>query len=108
MSRRGATLGVSVGLAVALGVGGSQLKVPYVALGPGPVFNTLGTNNGKSLIEIGAGHDHPAGGELDLTTVNVFPDLRLGDALAKWFDSRYAVVPHDVIYPPGQTPAQSH
>lgn len=107
MSRRGATLGVSIGLALVLGVGGSQLKVPYVALGPGPVFNTLGTNGGKPLIEIAPGHDHPAAGELDLTTVNVYPDLRLGDALAKWFDSRFAVVPHDVIYPKGQSEQQS-
>jgi PDZ domain-containing protein len=107
MSRRGATLGVSLALAVGLGVGGAQLKVPYVGLGPGPVFNTLGTTGGKPLIEIAPGHDHPAQGELDLTTVNVYPDLRLGEALSKWFDHRFAIVPRDVIYPPGQTTQQS-
>jgi PDZ domain-containing protein len=107
MSRRGATLGVSVALAVGLGVGGAQLRVPYVGLGPGPVFNTLGASNGKQLIEIAPGHDHPASGELDLTTVNVYPDLRLGEAVAKWFDHRFAVVPRDVIYPPGQSVQQS-
>jgi PDZ domain-containing protein len=107
MSRRGATLGLSVALAVGLGVGGANLKVPYVGLGPGPVFNTLGTSGGKQLIEIAPGHDHPASGELDLTTVNVYPDLRLGEAVAKWFDHRFAVVPRDVIYPPDQTVQQS-
>lgn len=107
MSTRGATLGVSVALAVGLGFGGAQLPVPYVALGPGPVFNTLGSSDGKPLIQVPAGHDHPAKGELDLTTVNVYPDLKLGNAIAKWFDHDYAVVPRDVIYPPNQTPEQS-
>jgi PDZ domain-containing protein len=107
MSRRGATLGVSLALAVGLGVGGANLTVPYVALGPGPVFNTLGTSGGKPLIQVPAGRDHPAAGELDLTTVNVYPRLRLGDALVKWFDHRYAVVPREVIYPPGESVQQS-
>jgi PDZ domain-containing protein len=103
MSRRGATLGVSLALAVGLGVGGSQLPVPYVGLGPGPVFNTLGAPGGHPLIVVPADRDHPAGGELDLTTVNVYPDLKLGEAIAKWFDPSFAVVPREVIYPPGQS-----
>ncbi len=107
MSSRGATLGVSLALAVGLGVGGSQLTVPYVALGPGPVFNTLGTTDGKPLIQVPADRDHPAAGELDLTTVNVYPRIKLGDAIAKWFDDRFAVVPREIIYPPGQSEQQS-
>lgn len=107
MSSRGATLGVSVALAVGLGVGGSQLPVPYVGLGPGPIYNTLGSSNGRPLIEVPADRDHPATGELDLTTVNVYPDLKLGEAIAKWFDHSFAVVPRDVIYPPGQTQRQT-
>jgi PDZ domain-containing protein len=108
MSRRGATLGVSLALAIGLGVGGSQLPVPYVGLGPGPVFNTLGDGGGTTpLIQVPKDRDHPASGELDLTTVNVYSDLSLGRALMKWFDKRYAVVPREVIYPPGQTPQQT-
>jgi PDZ domain-containing protein len=103
MSSRGATLGVSLALAIGLGVGGSQVKVPYVGLGPGPIFNTLGASGGTQLIQVPAERDHPAKGELDLTTVNVYTDLTLADAVWKWFDPSFAVVPHDVIYPPGQT-----
>lgn len=108
MSSRGATLGVSLALAAGLGIGGSQLTVPYVALGPGPVFNTLGTTgDGKQLIQVPADRDHPAGGELDLTTVNVYPKMKLADAVWKWFDHRFAVVPREVIYPPGQSEQES-
>ena len=103
MSSRGATLGVSVSLAVILGVGGSQLTVPYVGLGPGPIYNTLGSSGERQLIQVPAERDHPARGELNLTTVNVYPELKLGEAIAKWFDGSFAVVPREVIYPPGQT-----
>jgi PDZ domain-containing protein len=107
MSSRGATLGVSLALAVVLGAGGSQLRVPYVGLGPGPVYNTLGKSGDTLLIQVPADRDHPARGELDLTTVNVYPELTLSEAVAKWFDHRFAVVPRDVIYPPGQSQQQS-
>ena len=107
MSSRGVTLGVSVGLALALGVGGSQMRVPYVGLGPGPIYNTLGSVEGRQLIQLPADKDHPAKGELNLTTVNVYPDLKLGEAVAKWFDRSFAVVPTEVIYPPGQTEEQA-
>jgi PDZ domain-containing protein len=108
MSRRGATLGVSLALAIGLGVGGTQLPVPYVGLGPGPVFNTLGTtDSGTPLIQVPADRDHAASGELDLTTVNVYQRLNLGEALLKWFDHRFAVVPREVVFPPGQTEQQS-
>lgn len=107
MSSRGATLGVSIALAVGLGVGGSQLPVPYVGLGPGPIYNTLGSSGGKQLIQVPAERDHPAKGELNLTTVNVYPDLKLGEAIAKWFDRSFAVVPREVIYPPDQSEQQA-
>jgi PDZ domain-containing protein len=82
--------------------------VPYVGLGPGPIYNTLGSAGGRPLIEVPADRDHPAGGELDLTTVNVYPDLKLGEAVAKWFDRSFAVVPREVIYPPGQSEAEAN
>jgi PDZ domain-containing protein len=108
MSSRGATLGVSLALAVALGVGGSEMTVPYVGLGPGPIYDTLGTDEqGRSLIQVPADRDHPAKGELNLTTVNVYARLTLRDAISKWFDRRFAVVPRDVVFPPGQTIEES-
>ena len=107
MSSRGATLGVSIALAVGLGVGGSQLPVPYVALGPGPVYDTLGSAEGTPLIQVPDERDHPAKGRLYLTTVNVYPDLDLRTAVAKWFDRSFAVVPRDVVYPRDQSEEES-
>jgi len=107
MSRRGATLAVSVSLAVALGLGGSQVTVPYVGLGPGPLYNTLGSSGDSQLIVVPADRDHPAGGELDLTTVNVYDDLTLVDAVWKWFDRDFAVVPRDLVFPKGQSPDEA-
>ena len=108
MSRRGATLGVAVSLALALGLGGSQVKVPYVGLGPGPLYNTLGkTPGGKQLIVVPGDRDHPAHGQLALTTVNLFTELTLVDAVRKWFDDDFAVVPRDLVFPKDQTPEQS-
>jgi PDZ domain-containing protein len=108
MSRRAATLGISLGLAAVLAIGGSRLPVPYVVLAPGPVRNTVGMHDDKQLIVVPADRDHPVtAGELDLTTVNVFPKLTLGEAIVKWLDGKYAVVPRDLIYPPGQTEQQS-
>lgn len=107
MTRRATTLGVALSLAALLGIGGSRLPVPYVVLAPGPVRNTLGSHDGKPLIVVPADRDHPAGGELDLTTVNVLTPLTLGDAVLKWFDGKYAVVPRDLVYPPGQSDADS-
>jgi PDZ domain-containing protein len=109
MSRRGATLGVSLALAIGLGVGGAQLPVPYVGLGPGPIYNTLGrAEDGTELIQVPADRDHKARGELNLTTVNVFAELTLGDAILKWFDDSYAVVPREIVYPPGQSQEEAN
>jgi PDZ domain-containing protein len=107
MSRRGATLGVAVSLAFALGLGGAKVTVPYVGLGPGPLYNTLGSEGGQPLIVVPADRDHPAKGELNLTTVNVFSELTLLDAVRKWFDPDFAVVPRDLVFPKDQTPRQN-
>lgn len=104
MSRRGATLGVALSLAGLLAMAGSQVRVPYVGLGPGPVYDTLGfTPDGQQLIVLPKDRDHPAKGSLSLTTVNVYSELTLADAVAKWFDGDYAVLPRDLIFPKDQT-----
>ncbi|MDQ6650215.1 MAG: PDZ/DHR/GLGF domain-containing protein, partial [Actinomycetota bacterium] len=40
------------------------LPVPYVALGPGPTFNTLGQVDGQALIDISGHETFPATGHL--------------------------------------------
>ncbi len=110
VTRRAATLVVASLLAVGLAVGGTVLDVPYVALAPGPVTDTLGTVGSRPLIEISGRRTYPTSGELDLTTVSVSGGpphpLDLGTALRGWLDHTVAVVPQEVVYPPNEDPAQ--
>lgn len=81
--------------------------VPYVVLEPGPAINTLGKESGHPLITVKGHTTYPAKGSLDLTTVTVTggPDSRLSvyQVLGGWFDPARAVVPLQVMYPPGET-----
>lgn len=107
MSRRALTLLLASLLAVGLSVGALQARVPYVALGPGPIYDTLGeTEDGKPVIEIDGAPSYPTDGRLDLTTVGVQADLTLVEALRGWFSRDLAVVPREVVYPPGQSDEQ--
>src|SRR5687767_6600859 len=99
MSRRGVTLVVGCVLLAALLALGASLPVPYVALGPGPTENTLGTFRGQELIQIEGRPTYPTDGNLNLTTVHVSRSLLLGDALRLWLDREIAVVPREIIFP---------
>ena len=106
MTRRGWTLLVAAALAVALLLGGLALPVPYVALSPGPVTNTLGDMDGKPLIVIVGHRTYPTSGRLDLTTVQETSGLDMGSALRSWLSSEDAVIPEEAIKPPGETDEQ--
>ncbi|HVE62286.1 MAG TPA: S16 family serine protease [Mycobacteriales bacterium] len=115
MARRGRTLGVATALAVGLGVVGAQIPVPYVGLGPGPVFDTLGTVSpgdagAEAIITITGVRTYPADGRLDLTTVSVFgagrQQLDLGTALRYWLDRDFAVVPSEILFPEDKSPEE--
>lgn len=106
MSRRTLTLLLATLLAVGLTAGAVQARVPYVALGPGPTYNTLGEVGGTPVIAIEGRPTFPTDGQLDLTTVGVQSRLTLVEALRGWFASDLAVVPREVVYPPGRTDAQ--
>ena len=98
---------MSTGLTVGLVVGALAARVPYVALGPGPTFDTLGESGGRPVIAIEGRTVYPTPGRLDLTTVRPLTDLTLGEALRYWFDRDEAVVPRDLVYPPDQTDEQA-
>lgn len=107
MSRRTLTLAVAGLLVVLLSAVAALLPVPYVALNPGPVTNTLGAVEGTELIRIDGRPTYPDDGKLDLTTVSVLggPRQRLDivTALQGWLDDSVAVVPEEQVYPAGQT-----
>lgn len=52
VNRRIATLIVALVPIIAFGVLATTVTVPYVALGPGPTFNTLGEVDGKEVVDI--------------------------------------------------------
>jgi PDZ domain-containing protein len=106
MTRRTASLLVAGLLLVALCAVAWLRPVPYVAMRPGPVEDTLGEVGGKPIVEISGQRTYPTQGRLDLTTVSVTAptaELTLGDALVAWFDPQRALVPRDLYYPAEQS-----
>lgn len=106
VSRRTWTLLVSLGLAMALGLLGALATVPYVALGPGPTFDTLGVVAGRPLVDIEGIQTHPTSGHLNMMTVSVIDDVTLYSALALWIAGHSELVPRDEIFPPGLSEQQ--
>ena len=112
MMRRGTTL--LVGLLVVLGLGVAAvagIPVPYVALTPGPTWDTLGTDQNKPLIQVTDSAnktvgDQPGSGQLRLVTVGLEDHLTLLDALRGWLSGADAVVPREVEYPPHESQQQ--
>ncbi|MFI6161007.1 PDZ domain-containing protein [Micromonospora haikouensis] len=103
MRRRGVTVLLGALLTALLSFGVLNAPIPYVVLGPGPTVNTLGTVDGKEVIQVTGRATSTSAGQLRLTTVGVQPTVRLRSALAGWFSADEAVVPRELVYPPGET-----
>jgi PDZ domain-containing protein len=106
VSRRTLTLLLASLLALGLTMTAAVASVPYVALGPGPTYDTLGEVDETEVLEIEGARTFPTDGQLDLTTVNVRSRLTLSQALQGWFQRDLAVVPREVVFPPNRTPEQ--
>jgi PDZ domain-containing protein len=105
MKRRGVTVLLGAVLVVLLSVG-MFMRVPYVVLGPGPTVDTLGAANGAEVIQIKGASTSTSKGQLRLTTVGVQPQANLYTAIRSWLNGEEAVVPRELVYPPGQTQEQ--
>lgn len=79
------------------------VTVPYVSLGPGPTFDTLGEVEGKKVVDIEGTTTHPTSGHLNMTTVAQRDDLTLGQALSLWMSGSEQLVPRDLVYPPDKS-----
>lgn len=112
MSRRAVTLliagiGALACIAVALVV-----PVPYVALLPGPTYNTLGPLKGKPVVQITGHKTFPVAGHLNMVTVSYIggpganPPFNIFAAIQAWLSPHEAVVPQQELFPPGQTQQQ--
>lgn len=108
--RRRGTVGIIfLAIALVLGIVLSVLPAPYLIEQPGPVFNTLGTNefDGKQtpLISIDGHATYPTSGSLDLLTVSVVGNQtqrpNWAEIVGAWFDPSKAVIPVQEIYPTG-------
>ena len=106
MRRRGVTVILGALITALLAIGVMAAPLPYVVLKPGPTVNTLGTADGKDVIQIKKGRTYTKGGQLRLTTVNVQSQVELVWAIGSWFSKKDAVVPRELIYPPDQSEKQ--
>jgi PDZ domain-containing protein len=103
VNRRILTLVVALVPLVAFGVLVSLVTVPYVSLGPGPTFDTLGEVDGKQVVDIEGTDVHPTSGHLNMTTVSQRDGLTLGQAMILWASGREQLVPRDLVYPPDKS-----
>jgi Lon-like protease len=110
MRRRGLTVLFGALLLLVLAWQATVVKVPYVELGPGPTYDTLGTDtgkpDGKPIIKVDGADTTKSAGQLRMTTVSVQPELSLLDAMLGWWQKDRAVVPRELIYPPDRTQQQ--
>jgi PDZ domain-containing protein len=103
LSRRSWTVLLSFVIVAALGLVGGFVRVPYVALGPGPTFDTLGEVDGVPVVQIEGQQTYPTSGQLRLTTVSPNRDVTLFGALGLWISGRYALAPREEYIRPGET-----
>ena len=76
------------------------VTVPFVALGPGPTFDTLGEYDGKPVVAIDGTPVKPTSVHLNMTTVSQRDGLSLGQALVLWGSGSQQLVPRDLVFPP--------
>lgn len=84
---------------------------PYVIERPGPAFNVLGKQDGKSVITLAGTPSYPTSGELDLLTVSLVGNREQTptwpEIIAAWLDPAQTVTPLDEVYPVGTTVQES-
>jgi PDZ domain-containing protein len=106
MKRRGVTVLLGAVITALLSIGVFAVPIPYVILGAGPTVNTLGQEDGKEVIQVSGRSTSTSAGQLRLTTVGVQPNAKLLPAIYGWFRHDEAVVPRELVYPPGKTEKQ--
>ncbi|MDH6225079.1 MULTISPECIES: PDZ domain-containing protein [Streptomyces] len=110
MPRRTATMLASTLMLIVLLCVGLAVPTEYSEMTPGPTVNTLGKHDGEPVLHISGHRTYPADGHLNMTTVRVTsPDYRLNlvSAMYGWLAHDNKVVPHDTLFPEGQTEEES-
>lgn len=86
------------------------VPVPYVAMRPGPAFNTLGDFGKKHMFTVSGAETYATKGALRFTTVSVTSSdahVTLADALLDVIDPDTEVLPRDLVYQQGTTTKQN-
>ncbi|MGH3632108.1 MAG: YlbL family protein, partial [Sciscionella sp.] len=105
-TRRTWTLVISVLMVAAFGLLGALVPIPYVAIGPGPTFNTLGAVDGKQVVTVHGTKTYPTRGQFRMVTVSETTQIHLFSGLGLWLSGREALAPRDEYFPPGQSQRQ--
>ncbi len=104
---RSRAAGVAGALALVLAGAALALPVPYVLERPGPVVNTLGSEDGRDLITIRGARTYPTSGSLDLTTVSLSggpgSSVDLPGLVTAWLLPSRTAIPYDLLFAPGAT-----
>lgn len=97
------SLSVAILFAIVVGL----VPVPFLKLSPGPMYNTIGTVDGKEMISITETKTYPVTGELNMTTVTErggpYGGLTLPEAYWGWLHPNEIVAPVELFYVPGTT-----
>ena len=97
------TLMVALAPILAFGVLLGAVRVPFVSLGPGPTFDTLGEYDGKKVVDVRGADLKAYGGHLNMTTVAQRDGLTLAQAMLMWLSGREQIVPRAMVFPPDKT-----
>lgn len=106
LSRRTWTLAWSTVLVVVLGLVGGFVRVPYIAIGPGPTYDTLSDVKGTPVVTIEGHQTFRTHGQLRMVTVSLTDDITLFGALGLWMSGRYSLAPREDYYQPGVSQQQ--
>ena len=103
LTRRGWTIVLSFAIAAVLGLLGGLVQVPYVSIGPGPTYDTLGSVDDQVVVQVEGEKTYKTSGQLRMTTVSIKDDVSLFGALGLWVSGRNALMPREEYFGPGQT-----
>jgi PDZ domain-containing protein len=113
MTMRGRTVVVGGALTGVLLAAAAAIPIPYVAIGPGVTYDTLGSVDGTEVITFSgndipaaAGEDQAGRGHLNMTTISITDQVPLFEALGLWATGRYALAPREDYFPPDKTVEQ--
>lgn len=103
MVDRARTAFAGLALLIVLGIFGATVPTPFVAVGRGPTFDTLGEVDGTPVVAIAGLPTYPTSGHLNMTTVGVTSGLTAAQVLGLWFAGDRQVVPRSAVVPPGES-----